>query len=165
MMKMKSFVRLSGIAFAAAFTGLLTACGGGSQQQMGGMPTEVTTQKIVLGTANLDESYPASIKGKKDVEIRPQVSGFITKVCVDEGQMVSAGQTLFIIDQVQLEAAVRSAEAAVVAAKSQVATAQLTANNKKSLYEKNIISEYEYQTAALSLESAKAALNQANQSL
>ena len=165
MMKMKSIVRLSGIAFAAAFTGLLTACGGGSQQQMGGMPTEVTTQKIVLGTANLDESYPASIKGKKDVEIRPQVSGFITKVCVDEGQMVSAGQTLFIIDQVQLEAAVRSAEAAVVAAKSQVATAQLTANNKKSLYEKNIISEYEYQTAALSLESAKAALNQANQSL
>ena len=107
MMKMKSIVRLSGIAFAAAFTGLLTACGGGSQQQMGGMPTEVTTQKIVLGTANLDESYPASIKGKKDVEIRPQVSGFITKVCVDEGQMVSAGQTLFIIDQVQLEAAVR----------------------------------------------------------
>ena len=165
MMKMKSIVRLSGIAFAAAFTGLLTACGGGSQQQMGGIPTEVTTQKIVLGTANLDESYPASIKGKKDVEIRPQVSGFITKVCVDEGQMVSAGQTLFIIDQVQLEAALRSAEAAVVAAKSQVATAQLTANNKKSLYEKNIISEYEYQTAALSLESAKAALNQANQSL
>ena len=76
---------------------------------------------------------------------------------------VRAGQTLFIIDQVQLEAAVRSAEAAVVAAKSQVATAQLTANNKKALYEKNIISEYEYQTAALALESAKAAQNQASQ--
>ena len=165
MKKMKSFARLSGIAFAAAFSGLLTACGDGNQQQMGAMPAEVETQKVVLGTANLEESYPASIKGRKDVDIRPQISGFITKVCVDEGQMVSAGQTLFIIDQVQLEAAVRSAEAAVVAAKSQVATAQLTAGNKKSLFEKNIISEYEYQTAALSLESAKAALNQANQSL
>ncbi|MDD6778582.1 MAG: efflux RND transporter periplasmic adaptor subunit [Bacteroidales bacterium] len=165
MKKMKSIARLSGIAFAAAFSGLLTACGGGNQQQMGGMPAEVETQKVVLGNANLEESYPASIKGRKDVEIRPQISGFITKVCVDEGQMVSAGQTLFIIDQVQLEAAVRSAEAAVVAAKSQVATAQLTANNKKALYEKNIISEYEYQTAALALESAKAAQNQASQSL
>lgn len=165
MKKMKSIARLSGIAFAAAFSGLLTACGGGNQQQMGGIPAEVETQKVVLGNANLEESYPASIKGRKDVEIRPQISGFITKVCVDEGQMVSAGQTLFIIDQVQLEAAVRSAEAAVVAAKSQVATAQLTANNKKALYEKNIISEYEYQTAALALESAKAAQNQASQSL
>lgn len=165
MKKMKSIARLSGIAFAAAFSGLLTACGGGNQQQMGGIPAEVETQKVVLGNANLEESYPASIKGRKDVEIRPQISGFITKVCVDEGQMVSAGQTLVIIDQVQLEAAVRSAEAAVVAAKSQVATAQLTANNKKALYEKNIISEYEYQTAALALESAKAAQNQASQSL
>ena len=165
MKKMKSIARLSGIAFAAAFSGLLTACGGGNQQQMGGIPAEVETQKVVLGNANLEESYPASIKGRKDVEIRPQISGFITKVCVDDGQMVSAGQTLFIIDQVQLEAAVRSAEAAVVAAKSQVATAQLTANNKKALYEKNIISEYEYQTAALALESAKAAQNQASQSL
>ena len=67
-------------------------------------------------TVNLKSSYPATIKGKQDVEIRPQVSGFITKVCVDEGSMVRKGQILFIIDPVQYEAAVRSAKAAVATA-------------------------------------------------
>ena len=164
-MKKKSYFRLGGAMCTIAIAGLMTACGGGSQKQMGNMPAQVETQKIVLGSAELEESYPATIKGKKDVDIRPQISGFITKVHVDEGQVVHKGQVLFTIDQVQLEAAVRSAEAAVVSAKSQVATAQLTANNKKSLYEKNIISDYEYQTAVLSLQSAKASLNQANQNL
>lgn len=165
MMKKTSIFRFGSVACVAAITGLLTACGSGGSQQMGNMPVQVATQKVALSTANLEESYPVTIKGKKDVEIRPQISGFITKVCVDEGQTVRAGQVLFLIDQVQVEAALRSAEAAVVSAKSQVATAQLTADNKKTLYEKNIISDYEYQTAVLSLESAKAALNQANQNL
>lgn len=165
MMKKKSLFRLGGAVCAITIAGIMTACGGGGEQQRGSMPAQVETQKIVLGTANLEESYPATIKGRKDVEIRPQISGFITKVHVDEGQAVHKGQVLFTIDQVQVEAAVRSAEAAVVSAKSQVATAQLTANNKKSLFEKNIISDYEYQTAVLSLQSAKASLNQANQNL
>ena len=39
-------------------------------------------------TANLTNSYPATIKGKQDVEIRPMVSGFITKLHVDEGSVV-----------------------------------------------------------------------------
>ncbi|MDY2827692.1 MAG: biotin/lipoyl-binding protein, partial [Sodaliphilus sp.] len=129
-----------------------------------GATAQVDTYKVALGSVNLNTSYPATIKGKMDIEIRPQISGFITKVCVDEGQRVSKGQTLFIIDQVQLEAAVRSAQAAVAAAQSQVATAQLTANNQKSLLDKNIISNYQYETAALALQSAKAQLSQAKAS-
>lgn len=165
-MKKASIFRFGSALCVAAITGLLTACGGsGGQQQAGSMPAQVETMKIALSTANLESSYPATIKGKKDIEIRPQVSGFITKVCVDEGQTVRKGQVLFTIDQVQLEASVRAAEAAVVSAKSNVATAQLTADNKKALHEKNIISDYEYKTAMLSLEAAKASLNQANQQL
>lgn len=84
-------------------------------------------------TVNLKSSYPATIKGKQDVEIRPQVSGFITKVCVDEGSMVRKGQILFIIDPVQYEAAVRSAKAAVATAKAGVNTQEITVNNKREL--------------------------------
>lgn len=149
----------------SAVTGLLTACGGSGNQAQQAPPVQVETMKIALGNANLERAYPASIKGKTDIEIRPQVSGFITKVHVDEGQAVRKGQVLFTIDQVQLEAAVRSAEAAVVASKSSVSSAQLTATNKKSLFDKNIISDYEYQTAMLSLESAQAQLKQAEASL
>ena len=122
-------------AFFVAITGFLTSCGGDSQQQ-GAMPTQVETFTVALDSMTLYESYPATIKGKTDIEIRPQVSGFITKVHVDEGQAVKKGQLLFTIDQVQYEAAVRSAEAAVAAAESQVATARLTEENQKKLHNK-----------------------------
>ena len=85
----------------------------------------------------------AIIKGKKDVEIRPQVSGFITRVCVDEGQQVRAGQTLFIIDQVQFQAAVTQAEAGVAVARQAYNSSLITAQNKQKLFQKNIISDYE----------------------
>ena len=123
-------------AFFVAITGFLTSCGGGSQQQ-GAMPTQVETFTVARDSMTLYESYPATIKGKTDIEIRPQVTGFITKVHVDEGQVVSKGQLLFTIDQVQYEAAVRSAQAAVAAAESQVATARLTEENQKKLHDKN----------------------------
>ena len=164
-MKKEMLLSFGRILFcASAITGLLTACGGGANQQEM-PPVQVETMTISLGSANLDRSYPATIQGKTDIEIRPQVSGFITKVHVDEGQAVKKGQVLFTIDQVQLEAAVRSAEASVAAARSNVATNELTASNKKALHDKNIISDYEYQTAILALDASKAQLNQAEANL
>ncbi len=164
-MKKEMLLSFGRILFcASAITGLLTACGGGANQQEM-PPVQVETMTISLGSANLDRSYPATIQGKTDIEIRPQVSGFITKVHVDEGQAVKKGQVLFTIDQVQLEAAVRSAEASVAAARSNVATNELTASNKKALHDKKIISDYEYQTAVLALDASKAQLNQAEANL
>lgn len=165
MEKINSFFRYGSLICSGVLCALLTACGGNQKQEQTAPPAQVATYTISLGNANLEQEYPATIKGEKDIEIRPQVSGFITKVCVDEGQQVKKGQLLFTLDQVQLLAAVRSAEAAVNAAKSQVATQRLTANNKKQLYAKNIISDYEYQTAMLALQSAEANLRQAQEGL
>ena len=151
-------------AFFVAIAGLLSSCGSGQQQQ-GAMPVQVETYTVKLDSMTLYESYPATIKGKTDIEIRPQISGFITKVHVDEGQVVKKGQLLFTIDQVQYEAAVRSAEAAVASAEAAVATAKMTTDSKKILHDKQIISDYEYQTSVLSLREAEAALNQARASL
>ncbi len=106
-----------------------------------------------------------TIKGRTDIAIRPQVSGFITKVHVDEGQQVRKGQVLFTLDQVQYQAAVDAAQAAIRVAESAVNTAQLTADNKRRLYDKNIISEYEWQMADNQLKQAKAQLASANAQL
>ena len=95
-------------------------------------------------SSELHKSYPAQLKGKTDIAIRPQVTGFITKVHVDEGQHVRKGQVLFTLDQVQYQAAVDQAVAAVNAARTAVTTAQITADNKRRLLDKNIISEYDY---------------------
>lgn len=164
-MKINSFfvTALAGVGLC----GLISSCGGKQQAGMQGnaAPPQIATQTLVLGNSELNSVYPASIKGKTDVEVRPLVSGFITKVHVDEGQYVTKGETLFTLDQVQYQAAVDQAMAAVNAAQTLVNTAQLTADNKQRLFEKNIISEYENQLAKNDLATAKASLSQAQAAL
>ena len=120
----------------------------------------------MAGTGDhVESAYPATFKGRQDVEIRPNVSGFITKLCVDEGSSVQKGQTLFVIDPVQYEEAVNVAKAAVEVAKANVATAELTAKNKRQLEQKNIISKFDLQTTENALASSEAALAQAKAQL
>lgn len=166
MNKNKLFGMTKHIALVALVLGLsLTSCGGGEQQVAQQQAPQIGYIVAKSASVDLETLYPATIKGKKDVEIRPQVSGFITQVCVEEGQQVSAGQTLFVIDQVQYQAAVSQAEASVAAAQEAVNSAQITARNKQTLYNKNVISEYENQLAQNDLASAKAGLSQANAAL
>ena len=134
-------------------------------QQGGDMVMEYAVATLSSSDAELKSSYPAVIKGKQDIEIRPQISGFITRLCVDEGSVVRKGQVLFVIDAVQYEEAVNIARAAVNVAKANVATAQLTAENKRELAKSNIIGSYDLQTAENSLVSAKASLAQVNAQL
>lgn len=153
-------------ASAVTLSALIASCSSGGQQGLAqGQAPQIAVQTLSIGSSALDHAYPATIKGKTDIEIRPQVSGFITKVHVDEGQRVSKGQPLFTIDQVQFQAAVDQAEASLAAAQTAVQTATLTAENKQRLFDKNIISEYENQLAKNNLATAKATLAQAEASL
>lgn len=137
----------------------LFGCGQGDKTT--GKAPEFAVITVNTTTANLTNSYPATIKGKQDVEIRPMVSGFITKLHVDEGSVVRKGQVLFSIDPVQYQAAVNSAKAAVETAKAAVNTQELTVKNKRELNQKNIISNYDLQMAENQLAQVKAQLAQA----
>lgn len=121
----------SRIVLFAFCVALLSSCGNKGNDT--GKVPEYAVQELQKTTANLTTAYPATIKGKQDVEIRPQVSGFITKLCVDEGAAVRKGQVLFIVDPTQYEAAVRTAKAAVATAEAAVSTQQMTYDNKKEL--------------------------------
>lgn len=155
-----------GVASMLTLACVLASCGGGDQKASMQRPApEITVMTVSPQDMELSTTYPAIIKGKTDIDIRPQVSGFITKVHVDEGQRVKKGQTLFTLDQVQFRAAVEQAEAAVNSAKVSVANAQLTADNQKHLLDKNIISESQYLTAANQLSMAKSQLAQAQAAL
>lgn len=122
-------------------------------------------QTVTPQAATLQSTYPASIRGIQDVEIRPKVSGFITKICVKEGQTVKAGQLLFVIDNVTYEAAVRQAQASVNTASASLNTAKLTYENSKKLFANKVIGSYEMQSAQNSYESAQAQLAQAKAAL
>ena len=141
----------------------LAGCGNGSQIPQAS--NEYAVRDVTTSVCNLSTSYPATIKGIQDIEIRPKVGGFITKVHVDEGDFVHKGQVLFSIDRVQYEAAVKSAEAAVRVAKTTVSTQELTVKNKKMLHSQAIISDYDMEMAENELASAQAQLASANAQL
>ena len=161
----KKFMQATAAVVAVTASMTMVSCGGDQQQQMQQQAPAIATQTVAVGETDLNNTYPATIKGKTDIEIRPQVSGFITKVHVDEGQHVRKGQLLFTIDQVQFQAAVDQAQAQVNSATTAVETAQLTADSKQHLFERNIISEYENQLAKNSLAQAKAQLATAQAAL
>lgn len=113
----------------------------------------------------MTQRYSASVSGKQDIAIYPQVSGTITKLLVEEGQRVKKGQTLFVIDQVPYQSAVAVAAANVQAAEASVATSELTFKSKQALFEKKVVSQFDLTTAENSYLSAKAQLAQAKAQL
>ncbi len=124
-------------------------------------PAQYAMLEISTTDRVIPSSYSATIRGRQDIDIYPQVGGTIAKLCVTEGQTVAQGQTLFIIDQVPYKAALQTAEANVAAAKAGVATAQLVYDSKKELYAKNVVSKFDLSTAENNLLTAKAQLAQA----
>ena len=92
-----------------------------------------STMTLVRRPVELSESYTASIRGRQDIDIYPQVAGTIVRLCVREGQRVRKGELLFIIDQAPYRAALRTATANVHAAEAQVETARLDYESKRTL--------------------------------
>ena len=134
---------------------------GCKQAPMTAGPGEYAVLTVATTDRVIPTNYSATIRGRQDIDIYPQVSGTIWQLCVKEGQRVSKGQTLFIIDQVPYKAALQTAEANVAAAKAGVATAQLTYDSKKELFARNVVSQFDLSTAENNLLTAKAQLAQA----
>lgn len=154
----QTFVQAALVACCMA----VVSCGQAPTQQRA---AEYSVQTITTTDRTIPTNYSATIRGRQDIAIYPQVSGTISQVCINEGQTVSKGQTLFIIDQVPYKAALRTAEANVEAAKAAVATAQLTYDSKKELFARKVVSQYDLSTAENNLLTAKAQLAQADAAL
>lgn len=131
------------------------ACGGENNNQspygqQQAMPYPVIT--IPSETVTAYVSYPTSLEGVINSEVRAKASGFITRVLVDEGEKVRKGQTLFTLETQSL-----SEDAA--AAQANVNAAQVEVNKLIPLVEKNIISNVQLETAKAKLVQAKSGYN------
>ena len=146
------------IIFVVLCLPLLYSCGVPQQQET---DTAYKTLTIKSGDQILKTGYTATLRGRQNVEIRPQVSGIITEICINEGDAVHKGQTLFIIDQIPYKAALQTAIANVKSAEAKLATAKLTADSKAELYKEQVVSEFDLQTARNEQIAAEAALAQA----
>ncbi len=106
----------------------------------------------------LTTGYAATISGCQTVEIRPQVSGMITDILINEGDLVSKGQVLFVIDQTPYKAAYEIAQANVKSAEASLSTAQLILDSNKELFEQGVVSEFDLMTSRNDLVEAEARL-------
>ncbi len=136
---------------------------GGGMAPAGPMPYKVAA--VYSGVATMYYSFPATIQGEQDVEIRPKVDGFIERIFVDEGANVRKSQLLFELKNPQYEAAVRTAAANVKIAEADVQTAENDVEKVRPLVEKDIISAYELKSKEFTLQSKRASLASANAEL
>ena len=136
------------------------------------VPSSFETIKVEESDIVFPMKFSAKLKGQSDVTISPQVSGQLMKICVTEGQQVSKGQTLFVIDsrnaQHEVEAAqanLQAAQANLLAAEAQANSAKLEYESNKNLFDKKIVSSYMLENSLNSYKQAQAAVSQAKASI
>ena len=117
--------------------------------------------KVSSSPVEISESYSAAIHGRQDVDIMPQISGRIIRLCVKEGERVKTGQVLAVIDQVPYLAALRTASANVSATQAKAKTARIELQGKQALFDEKVISDYELSLAWNQLAVSLAELEQA----
>jgi membrane fusion protein (multidrug efflux system) len=93
----------------ATSTVLLAACGPKDKPMMGPPPVQVAVHTVTTADAAYYDEYPAIVKALNEVELRPQVNGYITGIHFKEGDKVSKGQKLYSIDQQQSAATYQQA--------------------------------------------------------
>lgn len=157
-------IKYSMIVAVAALA--LVSCGKKSGSSLANLQDNEFAVRTVGGsTADLQTTYPATIKGIQDVEVHPKLAGYITNVYVHEGQAVRAGQVMFTLDSETYRLAVNQCQAALNTAIAQENTTKLTYDNNKKLFAQHIIGQYELSTAQNSYLTAKAQVAQARASL
>lgn len=139
-------------------TGLLFAsCGDkqATQQKAPPPPTPVVVYAVQEGNATYYDEYPATVTPLNEVEIRPQVAGYITGIFFKDGQHITKGQKLYEIDQQQYQAAYQQSIANLNVSKANEAKAQQDADRYTSLAQKDAIAKQTLDHALADLESAK----------
>ncbi|WP_316804401.1 efflux RND transporter periplasmic adaptor subunit [Pedobacter nototheniae] len=152
------------IAIPAIFLLSIIFAGCSSKQEQSAAappPPSLPVASIVSGNQTTYQDYPASIEGTDNVEVRPQVSGTLDKVFVDEGALVSAGQPIFKINEQPYRAAYNNAIAAQHSAEAAVVNSNLEVERLTALVQNKVISDFQLKSAKASAQAAKANVEQA----
>lgn len=160
------------IKWVAAMATIVVGFSSCNNDKLQEVQTSYETITVTKTDIELPYKFSARMKGQNDVTITPQVNGQLTRICVTEGQQVSRGQTLFVIDSRNAQADLQSAQANLQAAQANLQAAQAQANSakleyesNKNLYDKQIVSNYTLENSLNIYRQAQAAVTQARASV
>lgn len=157
------FIQKSTILFLSLV--VLTGCKKNQNQSYQQQAPELPVETVKQGDASVSREYAASVEGVSNVEIRPQVTGYLTKIFVDEGDYVRAGQPLFKIEDQIFREQLKSAQAALITAQANLATTKIDVDRKKELFRNKMVSDIQVKEAEASYNAARGAVSQSLSSI
>lgn len=161
----KKFNNVSSLMLATFTVAILVSCESKTEKTTADAPPSVPVSTVVTSSETTYVEYPASVQGATDMEIRPQVSGYIQKVLVNEGAYVSAGQTLFQINSQPFVEALNNAKANLHAAEAAILNAKLEIDKLTPLVQNKVVADFQLKTAKTAYKIAQANAEQAKASV
>ena len=145
---------------------LFMSCGNRSTEggYQGG-PAEVSFAAVEVGDALVQNDYTCAIEGLSNIEIRPQVTGYLSKIYIDEGAYVRVGQPLFKVEDRVYQEQLNNSKASLQSASANLITAKIDLDRKTELVRSKIVSELQVQEANAAYLGAKAAVAQAESAI
>jgi membrane fusion protein (multidrug efflux system) len=161
--KIKNLSYYSLVLLATGLVTLTYSCSdsAASPNMMQQPPPALPVLSVDLQPATTWQEYSASLEGKTNVEIRPQVDGYLERIYVEEGAYVKAGQPMFKINDRPYQEQLSNAKAALVSALANLDRAQVEVDRLTPLVKNNVISEVQLKTAQANYEAAKGAVSSA----
>lgn len=150
--------KVSIIIFLMLISILIVSCGGNKKNQFQFPPTQVSAYTVKEGQASYHVEYPATVVALNQIEIRPEVSGYLTDIYFEDGQHVTKGMKLYAIDQQQYKAAYD-------VAKANLNKAQQDYNRYKELAKNNAIATQVLEHSLADLKAAESNLNEVETNL
>lgn len=154
-----------GWSVSAVLISALCSCGGSNKDAAAGPPKPPPVPVIVAdvqkASAVYYDQYPATIVALNEVQVRPQVTGYITGIFFGDGQRVRKGQKLYTIDQQQYQAGYEQAVANLNVSKANLAKAQQDADRYEELQKKDAVARQTVEHAQADLQAAKMQLEAA----
>ena len=149
--------KLSAFALAGAAFIAVSGCGKKAPQMAHSAP-EVQISKPIKKTFEVWDEYTARVEPLEFVELRSRVSGYLEKIFFKEGQIVKAGDLLFVIDPRPYEASLAAAKASVKEVEARLLLAKTNLERAKDLLKSNAISKEIYDTRESDVLSTEASL-------
>jgi len=156
---MRKYLIVSAILIAAAV--YFSGCNESQGTQAAFPPQALPVLPINTAPATTYLTYSAAVEGKTNVEIRPQVSGYLDKIYVEEGAYVTAGQPLFKINDRPYDAQLHNSQANIEAARANMEKAAIEVHRLQPLVENKVISDVQLKAAQAAYDAAKAQVSQA----
>ena len=140
------------------------ARGANAAAMMAGMPQSVAVRPVELRPYNLPDRYVAHAEAVQEVDLLPQVDGYVKEIRFKEGDLVKEGQLLYVLDDERYQAVVNQRKADLAAAEAEHRRAQRYFDRMQKADERGI-TQLERDNAEADAERSKAAVLQAKANL